>query len=227
MICAVRNLDDLTDETPLASRTLHGTLKLPPGAFGLAALLYRDGASRRAAVQEAIAEALSALGLAVCIAELLDPEEAESSGSQGQVSLLAERMDSALDVIAQRADTRKLPIALVSADESVAAAMAVASLRPSQIGTVVGCYGRPDLAPIDLASITVPTLLVVPSKERQLVSCNEQVFEALNCPSQLAVIVGASRGFCEPGTQVACEYVVGQWCERHLRAAAGSSRARA
>ncbi|HJT32600.1 MAG TPA: hypothetical protein VJ783_11200 [Pirellulales bacterium] len=226
MICASRNLDHLPDETPLDSRDLHGTIKLQPGAFGLAALFYRDGASRRAAVQAAIADALSALGLAVCIVDLLDPEEAEDAVVSGQVSLLAKRMDSALDVIAQRADTRKLPIALISADESVAAAMAIAGIRPGQIGTVVGCYGRPDLAPVDLGSITVPTLLVVPSKERQLVACNERVFEVLNCPSQLAVIVGASRGFTEPGTRVACEYVVGQWCERHLRAAAGTSRAR-
>lgn len=220
MICARRDLTHLPDETPLESRTLHGTLKLPVGAFGLAALFYRAGASRRAPVQQAIAEALSALGLAVCVVDLLDAEEAEDLTLIGQVGLLAERMDLALDVIAQRADTRKLPIALISADESVAAAIAVANLRSGQIGTVVGCYGRPDLAPIDLASVTVPTLLVVPSKERQLVMHNERVFEVLNCPSQLAVIVGASRQFSEPGTQVACEYVVGQWCERHLRAAA-------
>ncbi len=220
MICARRDLSRLPHETPLESRTLHGTLKLPLGAFGLAALFYRDGASRCAPVQQAIADALESLGLAVCIVDLLDPEEAEDPGLVGQAGLLAERMDLALDVIAQRADTRKLPIALVSADESVAAALAVANFRSAQIGAVVGCYGRPDLAPIDLAAVTVPTLLVVPSKDRQLVMHNERVFEVLNCPSQLAVIVGASRQFSEPGTQVACEYVVAQWCERHLRAAA-------
>lgn len=225
MICARRDLTHLPDEAPLESRTLHGTLQLPINAFGLAALFYRDGASRRAPVQQAIADALSKLELAVCVVDLLDPEEAEDPTLLTQTGLLAERMDLALDVIAQRADTRHLPIALVTAEDAVAAAMAVANLRSRQIGTVVGCSGRPDLALLDLASATVPTLLVVPSKERQLVDCNERVFEVLNCPSQLAVIVGASRNFSEPGTQAACEYVVGQWCERQLRAAAGSTRA--
>ncbi|MGH7139540.1 MAG: hypothetical protein ACREHD_27660, partial [Pirellulales bacterium] len=112
------------------------------------------------------------------------------------------------------------------ADATVPAAVVVANERAEQLDVMVVCYGRPDLAPIELGAISVPTLLVVPSKERRLVEGNERAFACLNCPSQLAVIVGASREFCEPGTLVACDYVVQQWCERHLRSAARAPKAR-
>jgi putative phosphoribosyl transferase len=227
MICARRDAAlGMRAEQLLDAGELHGVLAMPPEATGLVAMLYGTGDNRRAPVQEAIAQPLRSAGLAVCVVELLDPAEADDDDRAHDVPLLAHRMHLTLDLLAMRHDTRHLPLALVSADAAVAAAIAVAGSRPSAVGSVVGCYGRPDLAPVEIGSITVPTLLVVPSKDQQLVRSNERVFESLNCPSQLAVIVGASRAFTEPGTQVACEYVVGQWCERYLPSAAKPLRRR-
>lgn len=221
MICARRDAaHGMRAEQLLDTAEMHGVLAVPPQAAGLVAMLYSGGESRRAPVQEGIAQSLRSTGLAVCIVDLLDPSEAEDADCLGDVSLIAQRMHLALDLLGARPETRHLPLALVSAETAVAAALAVAGSRPRGIQSVVGCYGRPDLAPVDIEALTVPTLLVVPSKDQQLVRSNERVFESLNCPSQLAVIVGASRGFTEPGTQVACEYVVGQWCERYLPTAA-------
>jgi putative phosphoribosyl transferase len=227
MICASRDAALwAVGEAVLDSREVHAALTLAPHAFGLTAMFYASGDSRRAAVQQAIAKSLKKLGVGTCVAELLDPAEAEDQRATDDVSLLADRMHATLDILASRSDTRRLPLALLAAGASVPAAVAVASQRAGQIDAVVACYGRPDLAPVDLASISVPTLLVVPSKDSRLVERNERVFERLNCPSQLAVIVGASREFSEPGTLVACDYVVQQWCERHLRSAARSPNAR-
>lgn len=221
MICARRDAaHSMRAQQLLDTGEVHGVLAVPPQATGLVAMLYGSGESRRAPVQEAIARSLQSAGLAVCIVDLLDPSEAEDADCFSDVSLIARRMHMALDLLGTRPDTRHLPLALVSAETAVAAALAVAGNRPRGIQSVVGCYGRPDLAPVEIGAISVPTLLVVPSKDQQLVRSNERVFESLNCPSQLAVIVGASRAFTEPGTQVACEYVVGQWCERYLPAAA-------
>lgn len=227
MICAARDINLLTGgEAMLDSREIHGALSLSPGAFGLVAMFYTCGESRRAAVQQAIAQSLLKLGMGTCLVELLDPEEAEQADKRCNVGLLAARMHATLDILAARSDTRRLPLALLASDGAVPAAMAVANSRPRQVETVIACYGRPDQAPLDLSTASVPALLVVPSKEAVLVRRNERVFEQLNCASQLAVIVGASRDFCEPGTLVACDYVVQQWCERQLRGAARAPHSR-
>lgn len=227
MICASREAAFwASGEATLETREVYAALTLAPNAFGLAALFYTSGDSRRAAVQQAIAGSLKNLGVATCVTELLDPEEAENHRAVNDIALLRERMHATLDILAARSDTRRLPLALLAADATVPAALAVANDRAERLDAMVVCYGRPDLAPVDLGAISVPTLLVVPSKERRLVDRNERAFERLNCPSQLAVIVGASQAFCEPGTLVACDYVVQQWCERHLRSAARTPKAR-
>jgi putative phosphoribosyl transferase len=223
MICAARQAALWAmGEVTLASRELHAALTLPPHASGMVALCYAHPETRRAPVQETIVKSLARSGSATCVVELLDPEEAERPCKLKDTELLLQRMHATLDLLAARSDTRRLPLALLGADASVPAALAVAHVRAGQIKTVVGCCGRPDLAPIELTALAVPTLLVVPSKEDSLVRRNQQVFELLNCPSQLAVIVGASREFTEPGTLVACDYVVQQWCARNLQSAARS-----
>lgn len=224
MICAARQAALWAiGEVTLESRELHAALTLPPHPSGLAVLCYAHPDNRRTKVQEAIVKSLTRSGIATCVVELLDPEEAERSDNLKDTELLVERMHATLDLVAARSDTRRLPVGLLASDAAVPAALAVAHCRAGQIKTVVACYGRADLAPIELTALMVPTLLVVPSKESSLVRRNQQVFEALNCPSQLAVIVGASRQFIEPGTLVACDYVVQQWCQRHLRSAARST----
>ncbi|HEV3340945.1 MAG TPA: hypothetical protein VG125_11330 [Pirellulales bacterium] len=218
MICRARRAAlEIAEEEMFASRELHAALTFAPDAIGLVAMCYAHGPSRRVAAQRTIAKSLAEAGIATCTAELLDPEEAENAARLNDMELLAQRMHLLLDVLAMRSDTRRLPLALLSADRSVPAGLGVAQSRPGQITTVIACYGRPDCAPIDLSSLTVPTLLVVPSKEGALVEANQRAFEILNCPSQLAVIVGASREFSEAGTLTACGYVVQQWCERVLR----------
>lgn len=227
MICASRQAALwAAGEATLETRQVHAALFMLPNAYGLVAMFYASGDSRRSPVQQTIARSLRKLGVATCIAELLDPDEAEEQRVVNDIELLAGRIHATLDILAARSDTRRLPLALLSAEATVPAAMAVAADRAQQVQAMVACYGRPDLAAVSVGRISVPTLLVVPSKEGKLVERNERVFERLNCPSQLAVIVGASREFTEPGTLVACDYVVQQWCERHLRSAGSSHKAR-
>lgn len=227
MICASREAALwAAGEATLETREVHAALSLAPNVYGLAAMFYASGNTRRSPVQQAIAGSLRKLGVATCVAELLDPDEAEDQEVVSDISLLVGRMHATLDILAARSDTRRLPLALLAADASVPAAIAVVADRAPQVQAVVACYGRPDLAGVNVAELSVPTLLVVPSKESKLVERNERVFERLNCPSQFAVIVGASREFSEPGTLVACDYVVQQWCERHLRSAGQSHKAR-
>lgn len=225
MICAARDVV-LWSAEELDSREFYAALTISPHSFGLIAMFYASGASRRSAVQTAMAQSLQKLGAGVCLVELLDPAEAEDGHCVNDVSLLVSRMHAALDILASRSDTRRLPLAVLAADATVPAAVTVANDRAAKVQALVACYGQPDRALVDLASINVPTLLVVPSKDHRLVERNERAFERLNCPSQLAVIVGASREFSEPGTLVACDYVVQQWCERHLRSAKHAPKSR-
>lgn len=225
MICASRRAALwAAGEATLDTRQVYASLSLAPNAYGLVAMFLSGGKSRRSPVQQAIAASLRKQGVATCVAELLDPDEAEDQRIMKDSALLAGRIHATLDILACRSDTRRLPLVLLSADATVPAAVAVVAARAQQVLAMVACYGRPDLSLVNVAELHVPTLLVVPGKEKLLVERNEIVFERLNCPSQLAVIVGASREFSEPGTLVACDYVVQQWCERHLRSVGESRR---
>ncbi|MEX2119160.1 MAG: hypothetical protein WD847_06090 [Pirellulales bacterium] len=221
MICARRDCAGPFDRQVLMeARAFHGLLLFPENAFATVVMPFDASASRVGSVQQSIAESLLVAGLATCLVDLMQPDEAEAQQQAARrLRLLIERLNGTLDVLSQLPDTRSLPLGLLGTASSTEAVLAVAARRAASLGAVVCCCGRPDRSPIDLAETKVPTLLVVPGKERRLVEANERTFASLNCPSQLAVILGASRNFEEAGTMAACQYVIGQWCQQHLRAA--------
>lgn len=114
-------------------------------------------------------------------------------------------------------DTFHLPLVLVGGNRAATAAIMVAARRPKKLRAVACCAGEVLRAPVEAAAIQVPTMLVVPSKHPNLIESNEEFFWSLTCTSQIAVIRGANRQFQEPGTLLACEKVVTQWCTRYLQ----------
>jgi putative phosphoribosyl transferase len=69
------------------------------------------------------------------------------------------------------------------------------------VGAVVSRGGRPDLASPDvLARVRAPTLLLVGSKDRDVLALNRLAYEQLRCERQLRIVEGATHLFEEPGT---------------------------
>ena len=78
--------------------------------------------------------------------------------------------------------------------------------------------GRPDLAGShDLAEVKSPTLLLVGSRDTEVLELNREAYEQLQCSKELSVIAGATHLFEEAGTleQVASQASV--WFSRYLK----------
>jgi pimeloyl-ACP methyl ester carboxylesterase len=97
--------------------------------------------------------------------------------------------------------------------------------RPERVCAVVSRGGRPDLAsPAALARVRAPTLLLVGSRDVEVLELNRQAYEGLRCTRKLEVIPGATHLFEEPGTLEQVARHARDWLVRHVtdaRASAG------
>jgi hypothetical protein len=132
------------------------------------------------------------------------------------IEMLADRMRNVVEFMAEFDETCGLPMAVFGEDYCGAAAMMVAADRPDCVKAVGAYCGRPDLARVYLSRVSVPTLLVVPGRDRDLLARNESTFGALGCASQIAVIGNATDSLCEAGAMHACRYLIRRWCEHHV-----------
>ena len=76
--------------------------------------------------------------------------------------------------------------------------------------------GRPDLAREALAHVVAPTLLLVGSRDEDVIELNQQALALLRCPKELVIIPGATHLFPEPGTLEEVARLAQQWFLRHL-----------
>jgi hypothetical protein len=60
-------------------------------------------------------------------------------------------------------------------------------------------------------------LLVVGSRDEQVIDFNLQASSRMNCPRQLRLIAGATHLFEEPGTLEEVATLAADWFERHLK----------
>jgi pimeloyl-ACP methyl ester carboxylesterase len=106
----------------------------------------------------------------------------------------------AIDFI--KKDDRFGKIFLLGASTGAAAALIAAFHRPMDIAAIVSRGGRPDLVSFDtLASIRIPTLLIVGAKDEWVLQQNKEVLNWLGSSKKmLELIPGASHLFEEPGT---------------------------
>jgi putative phosphoribosyl transferase len=65
--------------------------------------------------------------------------------------------------------------------------------------------------------VRAPTLLIVGSADEVVLALNRQARAALvNCPTELAVVAGATHLFEEPGTLAEAAALARDWFVRHL-----------
>ena len=87
---------------------------------------------------------------------------------------------------------------------------------------VVSRGGRPDLAGNALAQVTAPTLLIVGSRDLQVIDLNRIAYDRLSAPKELVIIPDAGHLFEEPGTLDAVQLQAIRWFRRHLAGDAGA-----
>jgi putative phosphoribosyl transferase len=178
---------------------LQGSLAVPGGASGIVLFAHGTASSRLSPRNMHVARALNEAGLATLLFDLLLPHEAQDRQRVFDISLLAGRLEEALDWIEEEETTTDLSVGLFGASIGAAAALTAAARRPELIKAVVSRGGRPDLAERVLARVRAPTLLIVGEQDQVVIELNRRAMAQLTSPTRLEIVPGATHLFEEPG----------------------------
>ena len=207
-----RNLD----LPPLATA---GTLRVPDEPRGIVLFAHGSGSSRFSRRISRIASALQEAGLATFLFDLVTADEVSDRAKIFDISLLTERLLLASEFVRQDSEARHLSVGYFGTSTGAAAALAAAARAPFAVAAVVCAGGRPDLAGSALARVQAPTLLLVGSRDYELLTLNEIASARMCCERALKVIPGAGHHFHEPGTLDRAIAFASHWFREHPSAA--------
>ncbi len=224
--------DDGTERTiRLVAGTvgLEGTLGVPASARGVIVFAHGSGSSRFSTRNRKVAREFRDAGLATLLLDLLSPSEAEvddvTRHHRFDIEMLAERVVTAVDWLAQTPDTRELSTGLFGASTGAAAALVAAARRKDRVRAIVSRGGRPDLADAVLPDVEAPTLLIVGERDEQVIALNEAARDRMRAYVRLAIVPGATHLFEEPGTLDQVAEMSREWFLDHLSGAAAQRAA--
>jgi pimeloyl-ACP methyl ester carboxylesterase len=199
---------------------LDGDLHIPERAAGLVVFAHGSGSSRFSRRNRAVAAALEHASFATLLLDLLTPEEESedelTSAHRFNVPLLGRRVVGAVEWTQDRADLRRLPIAVFGASTGAAAALIAAAARPALVGAVISRGGRPDLAEDALPRVLSPTLLIVGGADTPVIEMNRDAMRRMHAPVELEIVPHATHLFEEPGALDQVAALAAAWCRRHL-----------
>ena len=200
--------------------TLEGNLNIPENPRGVVLFAHGSGSSRHSPRNQFVAQVLHKAGFATLLIDLLTASEEEQDRQTGHlrfnIDLLSERVEGATNWLTVNPATANLKIGYFGASTGAAAALVAASKHPLAVGAVVSRGGRPDLAGSSLTSIQTPTLLIVGSKDTQVIELNRMAFSLLKGEKQIEIIPGATHLFEEPGALEQVAQLASQWFTRYL-----------
>ena len=209
---------DFDGEVEIPSRgvRLQGQLHLPVPVQGVVLFAHGSGSSRHSPRNRFVAGVLQQAGLGTLLLDLLTPGEERNRDNVFDIELLARRLSSATDWLATREDTASCRAGYLGASTGAGAALWSASEPAARVDAVVSRGGRPDLAGPRLSSVRAPTLLIVGSLDFEVLELNRKAKSMMRCPSQLAVVQGATHLFEEPGTLAAAAILARDWFTQYL-----------
>ncbi|MFN7148030.1 MAG: phosphoribosyltransferase family protein [Microthrixaceae bacterium] len=196
--------------------TVAGRLTLPDVVRGVVLFAHGSGSSRNSLRNRAVAEELNRVGLATLLFDLLTPREAADRSNVFDIELLARRLLAGTGWVAAQPETSGVDIGYFGASTGAAAALLAAASSPVRIGAVVSRGGRPDLAGDALPRVGSPTLLVVGSRDVDVLGVNRLAAQQLRCEHRVAVVAGAGHLFEEPGTLDEAARLATDWFVHHL-----------
>jgi putative phosphoribosyl transferase len=183
---------------------LDGDLVVPGGASGIVLFAHGSGSSRHSPRNRMVATRMQAAGYATLLMDLLTPAEEQIDDRTRKlrfdIPLLAARLTGAIGWLSDQSETRSLPVALFGASTGAAAALQAAAELPELVQLVISRGGRPDLAEDALERVAVATLLIVGSRDVEVLALNQAAAARLAGPVEIAIVAGATHLFPEPGT---------------------------
>ena len=200
--------------------TLEGNLNIPENPRGVVLFAHGSGSSRHSPRNQFVAQVLHKAGFATLLIDLLTAVEEEQDWQTGHlrfnIDLLSQRVEGATNWLSVNPTTANLKIGYFGASTGAAAALTAAAERPLAVGAVVSRGGRPDLAGSSLTAVQAPTLLIVGSKDTQVIELNRMALSLLKGEKQLEIIPGATHLFEEPGALEQVAQLASQWFTRYL-----------
>ncbi len=205
-----------TVEIDIGPLRLKGLLGVPAHPAGLVIFAHGSGSGRLSPRNNRVAAGLRDVGLATLLLDLLTAEEELDRANVFDIALLASRLSFAADWAIAQAETAHLTLGYFGASTGAAAALVSAAAPRSPVAAIVSRGGRPDLAGDALARVVAPTLLIVGSRDTEVVQLNRSAYDRLAAPKELVVVEGAGHLFEEPGTLAEVEQHAARWFRRHL-----------
>ncbi|MBK9259908.1 MAG: dienelactone hydrolase family protein [Polyangiaceae bacterium] len=213
-------MSELSVDIEAGSVRLQGDLTIPTGASGLVLFAHGSGSGRHSPRNRFVASELQRAGLATLLFDLLTEEEGAEDEETGllrfDVMFLATRLLDATSWVHTQPETTSLRIGYFGASTGAAAALIAAAKRPSAVSAVVSRGGRPDLAGSYLEQVVAPTLLIVGSADHEVLALNQEAFELLGGPRDLALVPHATHLFEEPGALEQVARLASAWFTTYL-----------
>lgn len=210
--------DALLIDIPVDDVHIEGVLTLPGNPAGLVLFAHGSDSSRHDPHNTAVTQALHAQRLGTLVLDLLTVAERLDYHTRFDISLLTHRLLVVTGWVKLHAPTLHLPLGYFGASTGAAAALQAAAAMGEDISAVVSRGGRPDLAGHhDLSKVTAPALLLVGSRDEEVLALNHDACAQLTCTKSLSIVAGASHLFDEPGALDAVAQQASQWFAQHVR----------
>jgi putative phosphoribosyl transferase len=208
---------------PVDDVLLAGDLQIPNSACGIVLFVHGSGSSRLSSRNRQVASSLNEHRLATLLFDLLSPSEEaidlRTRELRFDIGLLTDRVDAATRWLRNENELDTLPVGYFGASTGAAAALAASTRHLATVKAVVSRGGRPDLALDALMSVTAPTLLIVGSLDRDVISLNRAAMAQMKTETRLQIVDGASHLFEEPGKLEVVSELAADWFTTHLSGA--------
>jgi putative phosphoribosyl transferase len=194
---------------------LGANLSEPAAARALVIFAHGSGSSRLSPRNNFVADILNKRNISTLLTDLLTEFEDKIYENRFDIALLSSRLIQVTEWALQQSPLEKLPVGYFGASTGAASALQSAAMLDKNIGAVVSRGGRPDLA-VALTKVKAPTLLIVGSRDMQVIDLNQQAYDQLNCEKKIEIVEGASHLFEEPGTLHIVADLAADWFEKYL-----------
>lgn len=200
---------------------LPGLLACPQGALGSVIFVHGSGSSRLSPRNRAVAESFVEADLAVLLFDLLTTDEnavdRRTAEYRFDIPFLTERLIDVSEWAMRNPTINGLGFGYFGASTGAAAALTAAATSALPVKAIVSRGGRPDLAREALSQVRCPTLLIVGSRDAEVLRLNQRALASMKCERRLEVVPGATHLFEEPGTMEQVTRLSRQWFLSHIR----------
>jgi predicted phosphoribosyltransferase/dienelactone hydrolase len=183
---------------------------------------HGSGSSRHSPRNQFVAHVLQQAGIGTLLFDMLTEEEDQDYANRFNIDVLTHRLIAVTDWLRAQPDFGAVALGYFGASTGAAAALRAAAHFGLSIAAVVSRGGRPDLGgQAELSQVLSPTLLIVGSRDAEVLKLNRMALEWLPGEKHLELIPGATHLFEEGDTLEQAAHAASHWFDRYLEVGQG------